>query len=214
MEFHLKNAYFVAATRQEIEVLPHQLQENALICGAGIPMSMHRLTSFLSELASPAFIIHTGICGAYPNVGIVPGDIVHITQECFADLGKDTPQGFASLESMGFMPSGWQLQNFYTPAWKQLEYVTAVKGATVNTCCTTLAQLAIRRDQLDCQVESMEGAACALATQLHHHHFLQIRAVSNYADTPENQVWNIPMALNALKKFWNEIYEDCNKSLS
>src|SRR5690606_18966674 len=104
---------FCAATREELETVgirdAEVLEEGRLwirpgdaltfaVTGVGIPSTLLRLPAILQRVR-PAFVVNTGIAGAYPGSALAVVDHVVCVPVCFSALGMAPPgeERFAPL---------------------------------------------------------------------------------------------------------------------
>lgn len=157
---------------------------DTLVTGMGSVNTMLKLGDHL-EHNRYNLVIQIGICGAI-NRSLEVGEVVVVESDYVADLGawrlEDTK--FVPFESEIFKPTN----NFQSATLNALKKVS---GLTVNTACAPYL------DRQKGDVESMEGAAFFAVTKLKSPHVLQLRAVSNYLDTPREE-WKIGLALQNL----------------
>jgi futalosine hydrolase len=180
----------------------------AAITGVGIPMTLLRLVPWLARF-QPAWIVSTGIAGAYAGSGLNIGDIVTGETDIFADLGMETHEGqgggggFAPLSDFPFADEAHRAAlPLWTPAWVAAASASRGHGATVNRCAGSEATGALRREMFNADFETMEGAAVALAARASGTPVLQVRAISNFAARRDMRPENIRAALDSLRAFW------------
>ena len=205
----------VAATLGELETFGLQdaeaLEERlyrvpegvAAVTGVGAPMTLLRLVPWI-ERFRPAWIVSTGIAGAYAGSGLNIGEIVTGETDVFADLGMETPEaeggGFSPLSDFPFADEAHRAPlPLWVPDWAAPKRGA---GATVNHCTGSDATGALRRRLFNADFETMEGAAVALAARGARIPVLQVRAISNFAARRDMRPENIRAALAALRAFW------------
>lgn len=143
-----------------------------------------------------AGVISLGIGGALPGSGLTVGRVVRATMSVFADEGSVMPDGFRTIESMGF-PAGGSGEG----AWREeLAALVDLEGiiATVSTCSGTdeaAAEVVRRTGGI---VEAMEGAAVAAAANRLGAAFAELRVVSNTTGDRDGQLWDLGLALEGL----------------
>jgi futalosine hydrolase len=182
----------------------------AATTGVGAPLTLLRLLPLIDSLR-PAWIVNTGLAGAYPGSGLAIGDVVVGTSEVFADLGMETPdkEGFLPLSTFPFADE--ILRNplpLWVPDWAARH--KKGHGATVNQVTGTDGTGKLRRDRFGADFETMEGAAVALAAKERNLPLLEVRAVSNFAARRDMREENVRSALESLKVFW----KDCRRHLA
>lgn len=242
-----------AATRMELEaawkalvpeqVMPQQdlhspLRSYAggpwfLVCGAGMPQALLRLTEALRSL-QPTAVLQVGLAGAFENgeSNLAIGDLVAVTQEFLGDLGMELPV----QNSVGFSPlneAKWAEPSacgpFALATWPQAarEFWPGLKrayGLTVN-CVTGSEQTASLRkalgeawvkqaathavrektEDVDASasllgVETMEGAALAMACNQAGIPGFELRAISNRVGHRDMVPAHFQKALGSLER--------------
>lgn len=191
---------WVAATAAEMECAPSPREGWAnLVTGCGPAAAGARLGLALGRMPRPDLVVGIGIAGAYPQTGIGRGEVVRISTESFADLGCEDGEGFMDLLDLGVPDPGVQSHwDLAAPVF--LEFLPVARGTTCSVCTGRLETAVERRRRTDASIESMEGAAWALACQAAGVPFAQVRAVSNVAGPRDRSAWRIPEALAALKR--------------
>lgn len=196
----LTKILWVAATAAELEcVPPTRAGWISLVTGCGPAAAGARLGLALGRLPLPDLVVGIGIAGAYPQTGIELGAVVRVDRDSFADLGCEDAQGFVDLLELGIPDAGIQRHwDLAAPT-----FLGALPVATATTCsvCTGSLQTALdRHRRTGASIETMEGAAWALACQSAGVPFAQVRAISNVAGPRDRAAWRIPHGLAALKR--------------
>ncbi len=191
---------WVAAPAAELESVPVVRPGwSRLATGCGPAAAGARLGLALGGADRPDLVVGIGIAGAYPGSGLEPGDIVRIGTETFADLGCEDGESFLDLLDLGLPEPGVQ-RSWTLAAPDFLAALPVAAGATCSVCTGSSATAALRRKRTGAAVESMEGAAWALACQAADVPFAQVRAISNAAGPRDRAAWRIPEALAALRR--------------
>jgi futalosine hydrolase len=142
-------------------------------------------------------VLSAGIGGGFAP--LQEGELAVASSIVFADLGVDSPDGFAPVSRLGF---GTERYDVEPKLAVQLADLTGGHLGTVLTVATATgtaqraAQLARRFPQA--VAEGMEGAGVAAAAQLHGVSFAEVRAISNAVGPRDRGSWQIPRALEAL----------------
>ena len=173
-------------------------------------------------LDRPALVVAAGIGGGFAGRAAV-GDIVVADQVVHADLGADSPDGYLSMEQLGFgadrvvlrpdlvslaadrlSPAG----TARTGAGSTASIAGRVAGSagtpvvgpiiTVSTVTGTAARAAELATRYRPAAEGMEGAGVWAAAEAHGVPFLEIRAISNPVGRRDRAGWDIPGALAVL----------------
>ncbi len=151
-----------------------------------------------------SLVISAGIAGGFMDRAKV-GSLVVADEIIAADLGAETPEGFLSLDKLGFGFSRIQLDQRLV---KQVADALHTAGLTVTTgpiltvstvtgTATTAKELATRVPRAT--AEAMEGFGVASAAQSHRLPFLEIRAISNPVGPRNRDAWQIDQALESLE---------------
>lgn len=183
----------------------HQLRLDVLITGVGLMQTAYFMgKAFVNTVYDLA--LNFGIAGSF-NKNISIGEVANVTEEQIADLGAEDKEVFLDvielklLNPNQFPYNSGKLIN-KVPDWAQeIPNVRAkVKGISVNTVHGNQYSIdkIIQKYQPD--LESMEGAAFLYACLIEHTPCLQIRAVSNYIENRNKDMWNIPLAIENLNK--------------
>lgn len=150
---------------------------------------------YLARSPGATAVISAGIGGGLlPRVQL--GDLVVATRSVAADLGADSPDGFITLDDLGFGSTS-------LPA-TALDLPGAVAGAVLTV--STVTGTAARADELaarypDAVAEGMEGFGVAQACAVAGVPFGEVRAISNPVGPRDRAAWRIGPALDALASF-------------
>ncbi|MEU1025913.1 futalosine hydrolase, partial [Streptomyces sp. NPDC005904] len=143
-------------------------------------------------------VVSAGIGGGFPPAAPV-GSLVVADEITVADLGAETPEGFAPVTELGFGAVT------HVPPRSLVRGVAAACGAargtvlTVSTVTGSAARAAeLRRRHPRALAEAMEGFGVAEAAALHGLPVLEVRAVSNPVGPRDRAAWRIGEALTAL----------------
>lgn len=210
-----EETWVCAATRGELECFPFEAAGSGfrpLLTGIGIGSTALVLGSALSG-ERPARLLSIGIAGAYAGCGWSVGDTAVVAFETFGDLGMELPPSdrsdtggdpaFLPLAeaafAMGTSPHPPQARypletRAFGGHWRE------VGACTVNACTGTSATGAMRRRWTGAELETMEGAAVALAGKAFGVPVLEIRSVSNIAADRNISAEGIARALQALRE--------------
>jgi len=218
----------VAATWMEVKLLTDELEFiseknssfkefrlgdkriDVLISGIGAIFTTFHLTQVLLQNEYD-LVICAGIAGSLSSE-LKIGDVVNVVSEEFADLGIEDKTDFLTLFELGFLNKNdfpflnGQLNAAKSDGWLKLK---KVHGITVNKSHGNGESIKALNSKFSAQVESMEGAAVLyVCTQLNvpcH----QIRAISNYVEPRDSSNWDIPLALENLKKSMLQTLQNC-----
>ena len=209
----------VAATSMEVKLLTEELQFvreksstlteyqldnkriDVLITGIGTTFTTFHLTQTLIKNTYD-LVLSVGIAGSLSNE-LKIGEVVNVISEEFADLGIEHTEGFLTLFESGFIKEdefpfeGGQLKASHSDGVMDFK---KVKGITTNKSHGKSASIAQLHEKFSAEVESMEGAAVFYVCSQLSIPCFQIRAISNFVEPRDPLQWNIPLALENLKK--------------
>nr|WP_243274921.1 futalosine hydrolase [Streptomyces albus] len=146
-------------------------------------------------------VVATGISGGFAENGVLVGDTVIAERIVAADLGAETPTGFASVADLGFGTA-----EHLPPAGlvRSAQEATGGKRGAVLSVSTTTGTRQRAADLLarhpGAAAEAMEGFGVAQAAAAHGRGapVLEIRTVSNAVGPRDRAAWRVPEALAAL----------------
>ncbi|OXS55254.1 futalosine hydrolase [Cohnella sp. CIP 111063] len=154
--------------------------------------------------AEYGLVVSAGIAGGFAGVAPV-GSIVVASESVAADLGAETPEGFAGVNKLGFGTN--RLEADASLASRLAE---ALRNAGIPAHCgpvltlSTVTGTAATAEALALRVpgaaaEAMEGYGVAEAASRYGIPFLEIRAISNAVGPRDRAAWRIGDALAALE---------------
>jgi futalosine hydrolase len=144
-------------------------------------------------------VISAGVGGGFAGRADV-GTIVLALRSVAADLGADAPEGFITLERLGFGASTLDADAGTLGMLRQV-LPDAVVGdvLTVNTVTGTAERtMTLLERHPDAAAEAMEGFGAACAAAQAGVAFAEIRTISNVVGPRDRNSWRIPEALQAL----------------
>ncbi|WP_420266233.1 futalosine hydrolase [Candidatus Magnetominusculus dajiuhuensis] len=156
----------------------------------------------------PDMVISMGIGGAYPNSGLVAGDIAIAQCEIYGDEGVMLEDNFLTPEAMGIpfykkgtntyyntFPLDAELTRQLYDTVSQMNR-TAQAGAfiTVSTCTGTRKRADELTRRYNGICENMEGAAIAHASTMFGTPAVEIRGISNIAAERDKDRWETTKA--------------------
>jgi futalosine hydrolase len=173
------------------------------LAGVG-PAAAAANTAAVLATAEYGLVVSAGIGGGFADRAEI-GSLVVASEIIAADLGAQTPEGFRSLDELGFGSSRIQVDaGLVTRLTEALQAaglpVTAGPVITVSTVTGTAAaasELAARVP--GAAAEGMEGFGVATAAHLRGVPILEIRAISNPVGPRDRDAWRISEALTALE---------------
>lgn len=179
---------------QPVHVLAAGVGPAVAAAGTAIALAVARCTGHGYRL-----VVSAGIGGAFGGRAAI-GDLVIAVRSIAADLGADAPDGFLSVDELGFGTSV-----FAADAGWRADLHAALPGAisgdvltisTVTGSAERAAWLAARHP--DAAAEAMEGSGVASAADAFGLPFAEVRAISNLIGPRDRDAWRIGAALAAL----------------
>ncbi|WP_326689603.1 MULTISPECIES: futalosine hydrolase [unclassified Streptomyces] len=144
-------------------------------------------------------VVSAGIGGGFAAGGIALGDTVIADRIVAADLGAQTPTGFASVAELGFGTSAHHPPEDLVRAAAEATGARTGPVLTVSTATGTQEHAALLLERYPgAAAEAMEGFGVAEAAAAHGVPVMEIRAVSNAVGPRDRAAWRIPEALAAL----------------
>lgn len=176
---------------------------NVLVAGVG-PVSAAANTAKVLATAEYGLVVSAGIGGGFPGRAEV-GSLVVANEIVAADLGVETPEGFSSLDELGFGSTRIQVDASLVNGVAEalLAAKLPVKTGPVLTVSTvtgtaeSAAELAARVP--GATAEAMEGYGVAFAAHDRGLPILELRAISNLVGPRDRAAWRIKEALDVLE---------------
>lgn len=174
-----------------------------LLTGVGMVATAFSMGRIL-EKDSFDFALNVGIAGSF-NEGLSLGDVVHVTEDCFSELGAMDGASFLSIDQLGFGSA------VMTPFPSEsldvlLSSEKRMKGITVNCVHGSDEEIVLVKDRFRPDIETMEGAAFFYACNQVGLPAVQLRSISNYVEKRDKSKWNIPLAIETINKRLIELY--------
>ncbi len=201
-----KRVLVVTAVSVEREAVLRGLRSNSrfdvVVVGVG-PAAAAANTTKLLAAAEYSLVVSAGIGGGFPGKAEV-GSLVVANEIVAADLGVETPEGFSSLDELGFGSTRVQvdagLANRVAGALQAAKLTVNIGSIlTVSTVTGTTASAARLAARVPgAAAEAMEGYGVALAAQNFGVPILEIRAISNLVGPRDRSSWRIKEALDVL----------------
>lgn len=177
---------------------------DVLLAGVG-PASAAANTAKALSSAEYRLVVSAGIGGGFAGRAEV-GSLVVADEIVAADLGAETPEGFLSLDELGFgtarIPVAAALAARLAGALHAAGGLSVHTGPvlTVSTATGTAETAAARAARVPgAAAEGMEGYGVAVAAKDRGIPVLEIRAVSNPVGPRDRAAWRIEEALKALE---------------
>lgn len=178
---------------------------DVLAAGVG-PIAAAISTAAALESAKSDYhlVISAGIGGGFPGRAQI-GSLVVANEMVAADLGAETPEGFVSLDKLGFGTTRVQARDSLVErvtealraAGLPVHTGPVLTVATVTGTAATASELSARIP--GAMAEGMEGYGVAAAADKYGIPVMEIRAISNLVGPRDRAAWQIGDALNALE---------------
>lgn len=191
----------MAATEMEIAPFIHKNPHaDILITGVGAAPAVYSLVKRLHQFDYD-LVIQAGIAGTYQEV-IQLGDVVMVSEDCFADLGVIEKGHFQPIHRVGLankdafpFSDGWLKNN--NPLIKDGHY-KKVRAITVNMVTDDQSMIRHFTKAYAPDIESMEGAALHYVCLQENIPFIQIRSISNMVGERDKTKWQMKEAIENL----------------
>ncbi|TCS95857.1 futalosine hydrolase [Hazenella coriacea] len=178
-------------------------QVDVLAAGVG-PVMVAVRTAMVLAKTSYDLVIIAGIGGGFVGQAEI-GELVIADQIIAADLGAETPEGYMSLDELGFgsvqIPVHTSLANEWADVIREkglsVTLGPVLTVSTVTGTAETTEELAQRVPSA--AAEAMEGFGVATAAHVLGIPVLEIRAISNRVGPRDRSAWRIGDALKALE---------------
>jgi futalosine hydrolase len=174
-----------------------------LITGVGMVATGFSMGYVLAK-NSFDFALNVGIAGSF-NERLALGEVVQVTDDCFAELGAMDGPLFISIDELGFGNAMVApLRSKTLDGLLSLE--KKMKGITVNCVHGSDQEILSIKERLCPDVETMEGAAFFYACNQVGLPSGQVRSISNYVERRDKSKWNIPLAIETLNERLINLY--------
>lgn len=191
----------VVATELEIKPaidLLEKLGVDVLTTGVGMVATAYQLGRRLA-LHDYDLVVNVGIAGSFSRE-LKLGQLVHVIQDSFAELGAEDNERFLSIDQLGFGRSSYRTSAHI--AQDSVQSLPKVSGITMNTVHGNVESIATTRRRMPAiDIESMEGAAVFFSAEQAGVPAIQVRAISNYVEPRNRNNWQIPLAVKNLSSW-------------
>jgi len=168
------------------------------------PVTMAASTATVLATASYDLVVNAGIAGGFVGKADI-GTLAVASDIIAADLGAQSPEGFLSLDELGFGSARVAIdKNLATQVTEALRAAGLIVNMGPILTLSTVTGTAATAEELTKRVpgataEAMEGFGVATAARQHGIPVLEIRAISNAVGPRDRAAWRIPDALKALE---------------
>ncbi|WP_344567756.1 futalosine hydrolase [Streptomyces axinellae] len=201
-------AVAVAAEREAVERTAPWADVTAVGVGPGAAGAgtATALVTAAYEGRPYGLVVSAGIGGGFAAGGVEVGDTVIADRIVAADLGAQTPAGFASVAELGFGTAAYQPPPDLVQAAAEAAGARSGPVLTVSTTTGTREHAALLLERHpDALAEAMEGFGVAEAAAAHGVPVMEIRTVSNAVGPRDRAAWRIPEALAALSTVFGKL---------
>ena len=193
----------VSAEREAVlRGLNNDRRFDVLLAGVG-PVSAAVNTAKVLAAAEYDLVVSAGIGGGFPARAEV-GSLVVGSEIVSADLGVETPEGFSSLEELGFGSTRFEtesgLVNRVAKALLAAKLQVNIGAVLTVSTATGTARRATELAALvpGAAAEGMEGYGVAFAAHDRGLPVLELRAISNLVGPRDRTAWRIEEAMQVL----------------
>lgn len=213
------NVLIVAATYHEVKPFLRHYQQmevqriykfktsenniSVLITGVGMIATTFELSQYLFENNHFDLVINVGIAGAF-HPKLMIGDTVLIHEDCFSEMGAESPNGFIPIGDLGLGFKNNIINNTIINN-EFLEKLPLCKAITVNKVHGLTASIVETEILFSADIESMEGAAFAYVCQELKLDYIQMRSISNRVEERNKENWNIPLAIKNINESLSQL---------
>ena len=176
---------------------------DVLVAGVGSVVAAVNTARALAT-AEYSLVISAGIGGGFPGRAEV-GSLVVANEIVVADLGAETPEGFCSLDELGFgfthVQTDASLVDHFSGALRAAKIPVNIGPVlTVSTVTGTAARAVKLAARIPgATAEAMEGYGVGFAALDRGLPVLEIRAISNMVGPRDRSTWRIKEALDVLE---------------
>ncbi|WP_202078262.1 futalosine hydrolase [Caldalkalibacillus salinus] len=208
-----KRVLVMTAVSAEKEAVLKGLQQSTphhfdvQLSGVGVAEAAARTAFQLAQNKPYDLVINAGIAGGFAR-SVHIGDIAIADRIIAADLGAETPQGFISVDELGFGSATISVDAIVrqqiVQALKQKGLnVTSGPVLSVSTVTgTEQTATALTHRITGAVAEAMEGFGVASAAQQCNIPVLEVRTISNVVGDRDRASWRIPEALEKLEQIF------------
>jgi len=204
-----RNILIMTAVEAEKEAVLRGLRGNPgfEVRSAGVGPTAAAVSTAMALAETDAdygLVVSAGIAGGFEPIAPI-GSIVVASESVAADLGAETPDGFAGVDELGFGTN-----RLDTDAKIAARLVEAIRNGGNKACygpvltLSTVTGSTETAEALAARVpgaaaEAMEGYGVAEAARRRNLPFLEIRTISNTVGPRDKAAWRIGEALAALE---------------
>ncbi len=197
--------------KEKLEKAPFFSSISFHTSGVGLLISTFSFAELLLK-NPPDLIIQIGIAGSF-EPGLPLGTVLTVKNEMLGDTGVQEKHLFKDIFDLHLADQNTfpfiekKLANPWINQFASMQLLQ-VNSVTVNEITTNNKRIEHLKQQYDCTIEGMEGAALHYAALKTNTPFLQIRAISNQVGERDKTKWNIKAALQNLATIVYDLVEN------
>jgi futalosine hydrolase len=182
-----------------IEFIKHQGLKNVdvLITGVGLTAATYKITKTANQ-KRPDFILQAGVAGSL-DLNLALAKVILVKDEVIGDSGVMEGQSFHSLFDLNLAERNihpWKNSRLSNSNRTLLDFnLPIVNGITVNEISTNPERIRYYKENLNAQIETLEGAALHFAGLMEDIPFLQVRSISNFIGERNKSKWQLTEAI-------------------
>lgn len=181
--------------------IKNDLRISASVCGVGLVNTAIHTTKLMMQ--DTDLIILVGLAGSF-NKELQLGAVVNVTEETFGDLGAEEKDGsMLSMFDLQLMnPNQYPFTEgkIINSGAADFNFLAKATSVSVNKVTGSQASIDFIQKKYPVDIENMEGAAFFQVCKLYRRKFLELRAISNYVEPRNREVWQIDLALKNLSE--------------
>jgi futalosine hydrolase len=191
----------VAPTVQMMAKQNYSGKVDLLITGVGLMASTYSITKQVLQ-KKPSLIIQAGISGCIDE-DLHLGEVVVVKDEAIGDMGVMENKSFKTIFDLNLMTKddepwkGGKLVNTHNNLLL-ISGLKQVHAVSVHEITTHPKRISYYKENLQAQIEHMEGAALHYIAIIEEIPFLQIRSVSNFASVRDKSKWKLDESITNL----------------
>ncbi|MED4126922.1 MULTISPECIES: futalosine hydrolase [Shouchella] len=198
------------SVEQEKEALEQGLGKQStievIVCGVGFAAAAANTAKQLSTKPYRG-VINIGIAGGFPKRAAI-GSIVAASSIIAPEIGAESPEGFISIDELGFGTQEQQARIDRQLVGKLSHSHHVHEGIILSVLTATGTEKTyLEREKLGAIAEAMEGYGVAAAAKSFNLPFSELRTISNEVGVRDKSKWNFPLAFKGIKEIGQTIKE-------
>lgn len=172
------------------------------ITGVGMMATAYHLAKALAA-EQYDLALQAGVAGSF-NKDIALGELVYVTSDQYGDLGAEDHYNFLDIFELGLLGENdapFANKKITTDYTHPSITFRRASGLTVNRVAGSEFTVAARKEQHNCDIESMEGLPFHYACAKENIPFAQVRSISNYVTPRNKESWKMKDAIINLNEW-------------